>query len=121
MLKRQQQKEQIKDDAQRKKLEKSLKKGLNVSKQVFPDLDYSKDGLSDLLDGTAIGRKICHIWCEDNELVPYNGLIKKILPNKMYQVAYWSKSEELDNAVDWDVSMFGLVADLLQSNLEFEF
>ena len=119
LIKRQKQKEQVRNDAQRKKVEKMLKSGLDATRKEFPDLDYSKQGLTDLLDGKAVGKRICHVWFEEDGLVVYNGLIRKLYANKYYKVAYWSKSEVLDDATDYNMSMYALAADFLHSDLEF--
>lgn len=121
LIKRQEQKQQNRDTAARRRLEKVLKNsGLDNARKDFPNLDYSKpEKLDDILEGRVVGKRICHVWSEDDGHVVYNGLIRKLYKTKKYKVAYWSQSEEVDDATDYNVSMFELAADLLHEDLVF--
>ena len=83
----------------------------------FPDLDEDKvKKLSDLLTGKSIGHNICHVWLDGEVCQLFNGRIEKMKGSK-YVVAYWKESETYNDAIDFDMSIFELAADLLLDEL----
>ena len=121
LIRRQLVKEQSRDDRLRKKMEKYLKEnGLEALRKEYPNLDYaSYDTAEDILQGRLTGKAICHIWLSEagGNLVPYNGLVRKLYANKTYKISYWTEEETVDDSEDWKVSMYELVLDLLQQTL----
>lgn len=121
LSRRQANKLQERETLNRKKLEKRLRsidlKNINVE---FPDMEDGKcESVVDLLGGKAIGRKICHMWSDDNVRVMFNGKIEKLKKRGggTYTVAYWSQQESYTNAVHYDISKYELAADLISDDL----
>ena len=121
LIKREKVKIQARDTKERKKLEKKLKdSNLDSVRKDFPNLDYSKsDELQDILEGKIVGRKACHVWFEDANLVVYNAKFEKLKKTKVYKVGYWEQSEDYEDSTDYDMSMYSLAADLLHGDLVF--
>ena len=59
-----------------------------------------------------MGKHICHIWVLENEVVPYNGMIK-------YKISYWTEEQGQDNAIDIQMSMYALAVDFMYQDLVF--
>ena len=111
-------KHQKREQSERRKLEKRLK-SIDVERIMdeFPDLDEDKvQKLSDLLTGKSIGHNICHVWLDGEVCQLFNGRIEKMKGSK-YVVAYWKESETYVDAIDFDMSIFELAADLLLDEL----
>ena len=110
LIRRQKNKEQKRNDTERKKVENFLKQhGLEATKKEYPSLDYAQLGrVTDILEGTAVGKHICHIWIVENEVVPYYGMIKKLYATKKYKISYWTEEQGQDNATDFQMSMYAL-------------
>jgi len=122
IIKREKEKEHIRNAKERKKLEKKLREtDIEIVRKEYPNLDYTKlEDLQDIINGNIVGRKACHVWSEDNELKVYNAKIEKLRKSKVYTVAYWTESESYDNdATDYEIPMFQLAADLLHGDLVF--
>lgn len=122
VIRREKAREHARDTKERKKLEKILKNSdLESVRRDYPNLDYVNfDKVQDVLDGKAVGQKACHIWSEEGKLVIYNAKLEKLRMAKMvYKVAYWSQSEEYDNAIDYDMSAYSLAVDVLHGDLMF--
>eukprot|EP00112_Aurelia_sp_Birch-Aquarium-sp1_P020961 Seg5518.2 transcript_id=Seg5518.2/GoldUCD/mRNA.D3Y31 product="hypothetical protein" protein_id=Seg5518.2/GoldUCD/D3Y31 len=118
---RKKQKREMKD---RKKLEKKLKKIETVEEidKEFPDLERKiSDDLKELLSGNSVGRDIFHVWQEeDGEKKSFMGRIERIKARKMCRVGYWDVKEEThEDAVDYDISLYELGADLINEDLFF--
>ena len=65
-----------------------------------------------------MGRDVVHVWTETNEQTSYHGRIEKLKKSKtVYVVAYWEEGETYDEAVDYDVSMYEIAADLVCDDL----
>jgi len=122
LVKRQSEKQQVKDNKARKKLETKLKScNIKNISQSFPDLSEQKlEKLTDILSGKCIGSKICHMWTVDNETVLYNGKIIDVKGRgkaRKYVVSYWSQDEQFDHAVDFELSGVELAADFINDEL----
>ena len=107
----------------RRAVEKKISriKDAHSFENVFPNLE-SKDiqDLSDILFGSAVGCNIRHVWYDANlnDQVTYSGRIGKLKRNKKdYEVAYWSKEETFNDAVDYKMSRLALAADLVCGDL----
>ena len=94
IIKRQKEKEHLRDTKDRKKVERKLKEcGLELEdvRKDYPNLDFTKtEDLEDVLQGKVVGRKACHAWFEMTGLVVYNAKFEKFKKTKVYRVAYWS-------------------------------
>ena len=121
LVARQKTKEQKRNETERKAIERYVKQhGLEATQKTYPDLDYSRsDRAVDLLEGKVVGKRMCHVWLLDGELVTYNGLVQKLYATKKYRISYWTEEEELDDASDYQISMYALVVDLLHQDLMF--
>jgi hypothetical protein len=111
--------------------------------QLFPDLKKKEAAdVSDILFGTIIGRRLCHMWFEVSDIL-FGTIIGRCLchmwfdedtnSQKMYYgkvlktkkkkpdvlvIAYWSpKEEEEDDAVDYHMGKFQLAADVIAGEL----
>ncbi len=64
-------KRQKKSEKERKALERKLKDiDSNNIPKVFPDITRDVcSGLTDILNGTLVGRTICHTWYDELKLV----------------------------------------------------
>ena len=101
-------------------MERKLKKGeLDSVLNEFPNLEESVcSKLSDVLEGRVVGYSLVHVWYEAGGLVPYNGKVEKLKrQSQKYKVAYWSKSQDYKDAVDYDISVYSLAVDLLYGDL----
>ena len=114
---------QNKKTYQRNKLEKRLKSHDLDIYVDFPELEESiQKGVRDILDGKIIGRRICHVWYDDDSQTKtvYNGKVEKLLKKAggTYVVGYWSEEETYqDDAVDYDIPKYALAADLVCEDL----
>ncbi len=95
-----------------KQIEKKLKsKDLNIAAE-FTDLDSNAQSeLSDILDGKVVGRRILHLWYDqDNqEETLFHGKIEKLKRKKTagtYVIGYWTQDETYDDAIDYDMSKY---------------
>ncbi|XP_070207733.1 uncharacterized protein [Littorina saxatilis] len=90
---------------------------------LFPDLEKKEAAdVSDILSGTIIGRRLCHMWFDEdtNSQKMYYGKVLKTKKKKpdVLVIAYWSpKEEEEDDAVDYDMGKFQLAADVIAGEL----
>ena len=86
LIRRQDEKIQVKDAKIRKQVEKKLKEGgLDAVVKLFPTItenEIDREKVMDLLEGRAIGRNIVHVWELDGERLPYNGRIEKLCESK---------------------------------------
>lgn len=103
-------------------MEKKLKSAnLADLPQEFPDLHESQlEKVEDILGGKCIGHDLCHTWYEDGVHVPYYGKIVKMKgsgKNKKYVISYWSEGETLNDAVDYDLSVFAVAMDYILGDL----
>ena len=125
LIRRQDEKVQVKDAKIRKQVEKKLKEGgLDAVVKLFPTITENEiDGekVMDLLEGRAIGRNIVHVWELDGERLPYNGRIEKLCESKRkgksYKIAYWTDDQKYNDAQDTDVSIYATVTDFLLGKL----
>ena len=118
---RKKQKREMKD---RKKVEKRLKKTETVDEieKEFPDLERKiSEDLKELLSGNSVGRDIFHVWQEeDGEKKSFMGRIEKIKARKICKFGYWDAKEEThEDAVDNDISLYEIGADLINEDLFF--
>ena len=106
----------------RKELESKLKNTelTNLVKD-FPFLDTAEQHhLVDLLTGAAIGRYICHVWCDEKADGIYNGKLDTFVKDTqqtIYKVAYWSDGESSADSQQCDMSVFELGADFILGEL----
>lgn len=58
-------------------------------------------------------------WYKDGLAVAYNGKIEKLKSKgSKYVIAYWKGTETYeDDAVDYDMSVFSMAADLIEDDL----
>lgn len=112
------------DDKTRKDIEKKLRT-LDPDDVVneFPELENSSD-LVGILNGTVIGRDICHVWYDSDTLdkIIYYGRIEKLKRKRgnIYEIAYWKEDESYnEDAVDYSISKFELGADLICEDVVF--
>jgi hypothetical protein len=105
--KRQEAKKQARDIAQRKELEKKLKKsGVDSVVEELSVSASDKVLLEDILNGKAVGRDIVHIWSDE-----------KLKEKTKYRVAYWGTNESYDDSEDYDIPKFEMAVDLLLGDL----
>ena len=118
MIRRQEEKKQVREFAQRKEIERNLKKsGIESVVQDLSVSDNDKVMAQDIVEGRATGRNVVHVWNDECTLRTYNGRMTKLKANKKYKIAYWGANETYDDAVDYDVSMYELAVDLLLGDL----
>lgn len=120
LSKRQAMKEQAKEITARNKLERKLKNiQIKDLEEKFPELEKPKlEKITELLSGKAVGRNMCHVWCEEGKRIVYNGRIVKMkAKGKRCVVAYWGEDESYEDATDFDMSVFALAADLIADDL----
>lgn len=125
MAARQAAKQQQRDAAQRKKLERELKSLETTESGIsgkFPEMEEDKrENLLKILDGRAVGSHVCHVWSTDGGLLhTYLGKIEKLKKTKTtqkYRVGYWEQHETYDNAVDYDMPLQELAADFVLGDL----
>ena len=122
----QKEKEHARDTKERKKVEKKLiESDLETVRKEYPNLDYSKsDDMQNLLNGKVVGRKACHVWFDVEKLLHevYIAKFEKIMKlknQKIHKVAYRLQSEDYDDATEYDMLMFQLIADMLHGDLVF--
>ncbi|XP_070181627.1 uncharacterized protein [Littorina saxatilis] len=115
---------QKKEEKERRKIEKALKDcAPHQVEQLFPDLEKKEAAdVSDIMSGTIIGRRLCHMWFDEdtNSQKMYYGKVLKTKKKKpdVLVIAYWSpKEEEEDDAVDYDMGKFQLAADVIAGEL----
>ena len=106
LSRRAEEKRQKRMEKARKQLEKQLQKAdINNISTVFPDLsDATTSTLKDILNGTIIGRDICHNWYDShtNAQSTWNRRIEKLRTKKhipFYKIAYWGDDETYENAM----------------------
>ena len=96
-------------------------KSIDIDKirDEFHDLEDSKlANLTAIMPGKSIGYTICHAWFNDGQIVLYNGKIEKIkMKTKQCVVAYWPQNETYEDAVDFNMSIYELAADLILDDL----
>ena len=123
ILKRIQKKKHKKEHLVRMKVDTVLKKvDFDVTSE-YPDVgEIIQQGVQDILAGKVVGRRLCHVWCEEDskEKTVYNGKVEKLLKKASgtYVVGYWKDHESYDDdSVDYDMSKYAFVADLLCGDL----
>ena len=125
LIRRQDEKIQVKEAKIRKQVEKKLKEGgLDAVVKLFPTItenEIDREKVMDLLEGRAIRRNIVHVWELDGEHLPYNGRIEKLCESKRkgksYKIAYWTDDQEYNDAQDTDVSIYAAITDFLLGEL----
>ena len=119
MARRQIEKKEKKAMQERRKVERKIRNS-SVT-ELKDEFGLSVALLSDLqliLDAGAVGRDVVHVWTETNEQTSYHGRIEKLKKSKtVYVVAYWEEGETYEEAVDYDVSMYEIAADLVCDDL----
>ena len=109
----------------RRKVERKLKViAVEDIRTEFKKL--SEDQLIDLellLSGKTVGRDFFHLWVDGQTLKTFRGRVEKIRKNMVCRIAYWDPEEETyDDALDYNVSVYELEADLINGDLAlFEF
>ena len=113
-------KKQKKQTQERKQMERWLKTAeLSEINERFNIETTKQVDLADILQGKIIGRRICHAWSDDGVQTVYNGKVTKLrAKSQSYIVAYWSQGEAFADAVDYNMTMHELAADLLHNDLE---
>ena len=84
MARRQAKKDSERDTKKRKELEKKTSQNLHsvddMLESEFPNLSAEKkDIIGEIMGKSVVGRRISHVWFEDNTLVTYNGKIEKFV------------------------------------------
>ena len=113
------------DMKDRKKLDKILRRIENADEidKEFPELESNNSHhLQDLLSGNSVGRDIFHVWQDENgEKTSFMGRIEKVKTRNVCRVGYWDVKEEThEDAVDYDISLYALGADLINGDLVFK-
>ena len=108
----------------KKKVEKILRRIENVDEidKEFPELERNiSQDLRELLSGNSVGKDIFHVWQEESgEKKSFMGRIEKVKARNVCKVGYWDVKEEThEDAVDYDISLYALGADLINENLFF--
>ena len=120
LLKRQTEKQQAREATERRKVERKLKNtGLDRLVQEFAEIGKERlEQLVELMEGKAAGKDLCHVWLEDGKQVVYSGKIEKLKKDgKTYVVGYWGLEESVEDATDYNMSMYELGADLIAEDL----
>ena len=119
MARRQIEKKEKKAMQERRKVERKIRNS-SVT-ELKDEFGLSVALVSDLqmiLDGGAAGRDVVHVWTETHEQTRYHGRIEKLKKSKtVYVVGYWGAGETYDDAIDYDISMYELAADLVCDDL----
>ncbi len=113
-------KREKREEKDRRKVERKLK-GIAVEDIRTEFKELSEDRLIDLellLSGKAVGRDFHHVWVDGQTLKTFRGRVEKIRKNMLCRIAYWDPKEETyDDAVDYNVSVYELGADLINEDL----
>ena len=78
----------------------------------------------DILDGTVVGRTICHTWYDENtrEQSVWLGQVEKERRSgtiDSYNIAYWAEHETYEDSTDCDISRLALAANLICEDVIF--
>ena len=78
--------------------------------------------IRDILDGRVCGRRICHVWYDDETQAKtmYHGKVEKLKKGRgTYVVSYWNEEEgkTYNEAVEYDISKYALAANLACEDL----
>ena len=108
----------------KKKLQKIVRRIENVDEidKEFPELERNiSQNFRELLSGNFVGKDIFHVWQEESvEKKSFMGRIGKLQARTFCKVQYWDVKEEThEDAVDYDISLYALGADLITENLFF--
>jgi hypothetical protein len=134
LRKRISQKRQMREEASRRKLQRTLE-SLRVDgsidrgaiEQSLPEYCDEVDTIVLLLSGEATGEAIVHNWAEGDQfmIVPYCGKVGAFTtkgrkkPKAGYKVMYWKEGEDPDNAEECFMLANELVCDYLLGDLVF--
>ena len=113
---------QKKEEKERRKVETALKETPERIEQLFPDMTKKEAAdVNDLLAGTVIGRRLCHVWYDatQNQDMYHGKIIKaKKKDNQVLVICYWQpKENEEEDGVEYDINKFQLAADVICGDL----